>query len=664
MRSIYSILILLVFFGKVNAQAPNWAMANSNGGFDYDWGQEIAYDSYGNMVVAGAFYSSTITFGSTVLTNPNAGKFTSFIVRYDVNGNVIWAKQPIPVGGTLYNRATGVSIDNFNNIYVTGTYYCTTLTFDTITLTKNNSAAAFYIVKYDPVGNIIWAITTAGVHGGAVAYPPQPYFEPSPLNKIAIDKISGDIYLAGTFDLPTMVVDSTVLINATINNGYNFNRDAFIIKFNSSGNFIWAKSIGGTHQDYVSDISVNNSAIFITGNFNSPSLNIGSTTLINLNPTTSWERYLPFAAKFDTSGNPLWAKQGDAVLTGLKSSRGKSVATDFTGNCYITGEFEGPSIVFDNHTLYNTDTVIGPSKIFVVKYNPAGVVIWSKTFANGSGSDRAMDIQTDGLTNVYVGGTFTDSVLINGQVITSSNKTFIAKFTSSGALYWVKTPDGGGGMFLIGLSINSLGNIFSTGSFNSNLYFGSDTLISNGQSDIFTAITLNCSPAFSPITAQGNTTFCQGDSVTLSALPGNISYQWYRRNFAIPGETSMNYTAKNSGNYRCQSQNASLCIDTSNVILVNVPCIPIGPNQSRPIQLSEFTNNDFKIFPNPGNGLFTVTSPPGQLEIFNLIGELIYSLEIINELTPIDISTFSEGTYIAKLRTKNFIFNSKFTLIH
>lgn len=491
MKTKLLLYMMLAFVANVKAQSPGWAWATSNGGTDYEWGQSVAEDAAGNTVVVGAFYSSTITFGSTVLTNPNPGKHTSYIVKYNASGNVTWAKQTIAVGGANYNRATGVGIDMLNNIYVTGIYFSTTLAFGTITITNNSCCfGAYYLARYDASGNIIWAITTSGVKAGGWAYPPQPNYEPVPINKMAINKNNGDLYIVGTFDSLNMTFGSTVLTNLTLDTGYLPQNDIFIAKYNSAGNFIWAKSIGGQRQDYATDIAVNNSNVFVTGAFSSSLLFVGSTILINPNQNGSWDNHEPFVAKYDTAGNLVWAKQGRATLTGIKRDRGKNLAADASGNCYLTGEFESPFIVFDSDTLFNTDTVSGSSKIFVVKYNSSGNVIWTKNFANGIGNDFVQGIQTDGNGNVYVGGTSYGNAMTFDSITLNTNGygIYIAKFNPSGNVYWAKSPGGNYQQkHLVGLSVNAAGNVYITGGFKGSMYFGNDTLTSNGQSDIFLA---------------------------------------------------------------------------------------------------------------------------------------------------------------------------------
>ncbi|MBK8414547.1 MAG: T9SS type A sorting domain-containing protein [Bacteroidetes bacterium] len=114
--------------------------------------------------------------------------------------------------------------------------------------------------------------------------------------------------------------------------------------------------------------------------------------------------------------------------------------------------------------------------------------------------------------------------------------------------------------------------------------------------------------------------------------------------------------------YKCIAQNATMCSDTSNIIIVNVPCIPIGPNQERPNLNSELVTPNFQISPNPGTGLFSVQSPPGQLKVFNSIGQMILSLEIYDELSRFDISDYLDGIYFVSLKTGETINSQKIVL--
>ena len=76
------------------------------------------------------------------------------------------------------------------------------------------------------------------------------------------------------------------------------------------------------------------------------------------------------------------------------------------------------------------------------------------------------------------------------------------------------------------------------------------------------------------ITTTTPTTFCIGDSVTLSANAGLASYQWSRNGTAIAGATSASYTAKTAGSYTVAASNGPGCSATSTATTVVVNPLP------------------------------------------------------------------------------------------
>jgi hypothetical protein len=89
-----------------------------------------------------------------------------------------------------------------------------------------------------------------------------------------------------------------------------------------------------------------------------------------------------------------------------------------------------------------------------------------------------------------------------------------------------------------------------------------------------TTVTVNALPA-ATITAQGATTFCQNNSVTLNANAGaGLSYQWYNNGMAINGANSATLPVSNSGSYTVQVTNANNCSQTSAATSVTVNALP------------------------------------------------------------------------------------------
>jgi hypothetical protein len=227
-----------------------------------DCGRSIATDALGNVYVTGYFDSPYITFGSVVLNNPNvSGNYPDiFVVKYNAAGNVLWAKRE---GGMGADYGNSITTDATGNVYVTGYYSSSSITFGSTTLTNADSTGNYpdiFIVKYDAAGNVIWATSAEGT-GYDFSY------------GSTIDA-TGNLYVTGYFSSPTFNFGTTALTNAG-------SFDIFIVKYDTSGNVLWAKAAGSSYGERAysasADISGN---VYITGIHNS-SITFGATTLAN-----------------------------------------------------------------------------------------------------------------------------------------------------------------------------------------------------------------------------------------------------------------------------------------------------------------------------------------------------------------------------------------------
>jgi hypothetical protein len=118
-----------------------------------------------------------------------------------------------------------------------------------------------------------------------------------------------------------------------------------------------------------------------------------------------------YVAKYSPAGQVLWAK--NAGVSGDNSSY--SVAADNDGNCFAAGRFGGNSINFGTVTLTNK----GSGDVFLVKYDPAGNVIWARS-AGGSEDDIAYGVTTDKSGYAYAAGFFkSDSIAFGTKVLTN-----------------------------------------------------------------------------------------------------------------------------------------------------------------------------------------------------------------------------------------------------
>ncbi len=458
MKKIYiSILIALVSI-NVFGQAPNWEWAKGAGGTVDDKGSRVATDPLGNVYIVGQFMSPTIVFGGTTLTNAggNGGTSDIFIAKYDSTGTVLWAKR---AGGTSLDAATSLAIDALGNVYVTGTFSSPILAFgantlinagnqdilllkydatgtelwadcagggaddvasyvttdalgniyvtgyfispffivdpiDTLTNTSNGYQDT-YLVKYDSMGNVLWAKSAVG---------------PETANSIAISS-TGDIYVTGRAGNTSLVFD-TVNLTTT-------GTAMYVVKFNSVGNVLWAKSNDGTASMEGFSVAVDvNGSVYVTGSWSAAALTFDT---ITLNFSGMFDIFI---VKYDSMGNVLWAR-----TEGGNGNEGSStVVTDAANNIYVTGGFGfASSIVFGTTTLVDS----GGYDLFVLKYDSSGNMLWAKS-AGGSGDEGGNSLAISSGGDIYVTGRYTGSTISFGAATltnagTNSADVFVAK---------------------------------------------------------------------------------------------------------------------------------------------------------------------------------------------------------------------------------------------
>ncbi len=287
---------------------------------------------------------------------------------------------------------------------------------------------------------------------------------------IAIDN-AGNSYITGWFE--NSLTFGTFTMNASVA-GNSFASDIFIAKYDTDGNFVWAKKAGGTSYDYGTGIATDAAGnVYVTGLF------LGTATFGTLNITSISTDYDVFIAKYASDGTALWVNKGGGSAWDV----GCGVTIDKSGNCFIAGAFRGTA-TFGTTTL----TSVGNYDGYVAKYDNAGVFLWARS-AGGALEDRAQSISTDSIGNCYVIGFFNGIATVGTTVLTSADSSdiWIAKYDPVGTFVWAKRAggtDADEGKFIVS---DDGGNTHVTGFFEGTSLFGNITLTSSGSRDIFAA---------------------------------------------------------------------------------------------------------------------------------------------------------------------------------
>ena len=357
----------------------------------------------------------------------NISTYLSAANSYEYEWNRTW-------GGSDFEYGHAVAVDSSDNMYLAG-----------ITNSFGAGYSDMVIVKYDSSGVKQWNFTWGGSD-----------FDEG--YAIVVDS-SDDVYLAGnTFSFGTG------------------NSDMVLVKYDSSGMLQWNRTWGGSANDYGEGIAVDSSDnIYLAGITNS--FGAGSSDMV--------------LVKYDSSGVQQWNR----TWGGSSGDSGNAVAVDSLDNIYVVGstssfgdiygdmvmvKYNGSGVQqwnrtwggsdYDNgfgievdssHNIYLvgiTDTIPGAGgwNMVLVKYDSSGVWQWTRQWGWGD-YDEGRGVAIDSSENIYVVGT------TNNMFLTRNDDMFLLKYDSSGVLQWYRTWGGALDDYGMGITIDSLDNVYLGG---------------------------------------------------------------------------------------------------------------------------------------------------------------------------------------------------------
>jgi len=468
---IFAFSILLSPFSIFNSaysQNYEWAKSIGSPHFD-DHGTSIAIDAQGNVFLTGIFgYTADFDPGTANSNLTSAGSHDVFLAKYNNSGNYIWAKS---IGGLGNDHVYSIALDKTGNIFITGTFE-KTADFDPSIATANlisASNADVFIAKYDSIGNYIWAKSFGDL-------------ESNSRQSITLDTL-GNVYLSGNFGGNVDFEPSSSKANLSSAGG----QDMFFAKYDSNGNYLWAKSIGGTGKDYINSMAIDAFGnLYLVGAFSDTADFDPSSNVANLFSESKKDL---FFSKYDNDGNYLWAKSAANIGA-------NSIVVDASGNVYIAGTFNG-TCDFDPGPAFANLNSTGNSNIFFAKYNTNGNYIWSKSITNLNGGGGGIRIGLDASGSIYIASQymgiadFDPGNAVANLTSVGSFDLFFSKYDNNGNYLWAKSIGGSSEDCVFSLTLDVVGNLYITGSFWQTVDFDPSTpnvnLTAAGFCDIFFA---------------------------------------------------------------------------------------------------------------------------------------------------------------------------------
>jgi hypothetical protein len=464
---------LFGFLNNTNANSNDTYIVKYNQNGNAEWATRvggtgpqsapvIATDLSGNIYITGVtatnatirFYSySAIDASNNIVVVEDGNMVTQtnsdiFLAKYDSSGVLQWATN---IGG---NTGTGgfesqptIAVDSSGNVYVAGqANNCTVFNYSstnpsTKAITRTPRCAVttlanygILLVQYSPDGFANWVVENDGAGNDAVP-------------NLCTDA-SNNVYISGVYPAAMVIFSFNNISGTTLNQTqfgivpFSATNDIYLVKYNSLGIVQWVgRFAGGGNEnfpfiasDYLNNIYItyrfltSQTTLFNAGTTVDASGNIIMTSFGTIPVSASTDGCI---AKYNSSGQGVWA-------TRITLSSPTSIATDLSGNVYVTGTFtqSNQPLIYNfgstsgggtiTTSLYARMTTSGSgagSDTLLVKYNTSGIAQWA-TRINGptTTSDESGGVVTsDSLGNLYLAGRYNSSpVTINKPTLAPS----------------------------------------------------------------------------------------------------------------------------------------------------------------------------------------------------------------------------------------------------
>lgn len=444
----------MVYVVKYSDQgAVQWA--GKVDGADAVWwnGKTAVQPGGGALYVVGrsAAGTSVTTLQGTGVAGPtlaNGGGTAGFVAKFSTTqGLVEWITR---VDGSATDQASAVAVDAQGAVYVAGFYAGSALVYQATTSTaattlRAATGNAAFLVKYNPVGALLWSTTWDASSSDEVL-------------ALAVDR-AGAVYATGYYQTTAGTTCTLWNANGTAAAtlvGNNLTQ-SLLIKYAATGQFQWAISADQTGGN-PSAVSVDaaGSTVYWVGYATSSGtmriINTDGTAPITVGGTTAQNG--GFVVKLGVSPGTAVSTVARAQWAARIDSAGSDeifgTQVDGAGNVIVCGQYGSGTATLYQGSGAVAGTLVGSSADgFIIKYASAGTVQWSVRWG-GSGDDNPRAVAVDTQGNIFVAGWFQDSVivyapnstLVAATVTATGYAGLLVKFSPSGVFQWAAKVDG------------------------------------------------------------------------------------------------------------------------------------------------------------------------------------------------------------------------------
>lgn len=570
-----------------------------------------------NVYVAGISRSSN--FPKTIGPSFAGGEFDVYVTKLDANGEIIYSRF---IGGSDYDGARGLAIDSSGNVIIAG--YSASSNFPkTLGSSYSGGVQDIIVTKFDSSGAIVYSRFLGG----------SGYDEGS---GIASDK-NGNVYVSGVSS------GGYPITMGAYNGGL---RDIVVTKLNPNGAIVYSRYIGGSDEDYATDIAVDiHENAYITGFSRG-----GGYPITMGNPYAGGAIDIPIT-KLDSNGAIVYSR----YLGGNGDDYANGIAVDSSGNAYISAFTDSNNFPTTAGMSFVNN---GEHHIVVAKLTPSGELNYS-CYLCGTGSDVAYRIAIDAHGSAYVTGYVSQNYPTTAGMSFAGGQTdaVLTQIDANGEMSYSCYLGGSNNDGGLSVAVDQSGYIYVTG-FSLSPDFPTTAGVSYaGGSDTFVAkLSIDNIPT---------ATFKKPEP--LYYVGGCLNFKDAsthnptKREWSCPG-ANPEYSAiamptfcfPNKGIY-------SITLISYNVYgadtLTHTVSILDAEDYFLSVKNSQAISLDLNISPNPAHGQVSIeaTTPfeNGTLEIYTLLGQKVWqeSTQAVGKhAINFNAENFGSGMYVAVLR--------------
>lgn len=442
-----------MFILKTNtAGEALWAVSIESADKDIIAGFDL--DPNGNIYVTGSFQESGATFNSTngeSVSLSSIGYRDLFIAKYSSDGELLWAEHAgADFDMICYAYSHNIAVDDQGNAFITGQFWKQVVIGDNHLVAENYGD--IFAAKYSPDGEVLWANKlNCSYHGRA--------------RQISLDN-DGNVYIAGLFEEEHITFPDTtfyatapeeVKTGKQSSNNYPqeqlFNyqeiknienkdknkeeanpdkdifipivEDCFLAKYNSDGEYVWARHISGTQDEQPWAIETDNLGNIYLGINWMDNITIGDFTYEAAMGGADITYYDFSIAKFNSDGIAEWVLQeaADTPYAWIND-----ISVDNAGRIFAVGRFF--SFATLGGELYLDGTNING---FVAAYNLNGEILDAINIQGSEYSNPSVSLSSISALhgNQIIAGNFSPDVILGDELHNSQgyNDFFISKIS-------------------------------------------------------------------------------------------------------------------------------------------------------------------------------------------------------------------------------------------